>query len=141
VKLADFGASRQLTDTMTKCNTFVGSPYWMAPEVMSEDDYDGKADIWSLGITCIEMTNGRPPHSQIPPIKVMGMILRMAPPELKSMIHSKDIKEFVSLCLKKDPRDRASIPQLLETRFIRNAKKNSTIKELFKARLALGPNA
>ena len=70
VKLTDFGASRQLSDTLKKCNTLIGSPYWMAPEVLLRDDYDNKADIWSLGITLVELATGRPPHAHIPPMQV-----------------------------------------------------------------------
>src|ERR1700761_2128205 len=80
VKLGDFGATAQLTDTMTKCSTFVGSPYWMAPEVMTQNQYDGKADIWSLGITCYEMAVGAPPNANVHPLKLVSLIPRQAPP-------------------------------------------------------------
>lgn len=71
VKLADFGASRTLHDTLSRCNTFVGSPYWMAPEILTQNEYDGKADVWSLGITCFEMATGKPPHTHVAPLAAL----------------------------------------------------------------------
>jgi serine/threonine-protein kinase 24/25/MST4 len=75
----------------------------MAPEVMMQSAYDGKADIWSLGITCIEMANHKPPYSTVHPLKVMNMIVRNEPPMLEGDQWSKPFKEFVSMCLIKDP--------------------------------------
>lgn len=120
VKLADFGATAQLTDTMTKCSTFVGSPYWMAPEVMTEPSYDAKADIWSVGVTCYEMAFGHPPNATIHPLKVTMLIPRLPPPEVGPNF-SADFQEFVKACCVKDPNQRPDIPTLLKMNFVAKA--------------------
>lgn len=133
VKLADFGASRELTDTMAKCNTYIGSPYWMAPEVMKSESYDGAADVWSLGITCIEMALVRPPHADVNALKVMAIIVDGRAPELpEDGKWSPTFREFVQLCLIKDPNVRANIKHLLRHPFVKNIKRKTNIRELFK---------
>ncbi|KAL6639855.1 hypothetical protein ACP70R_022450 [Stipagrostis hirtigluma subsp. patula] len=129
VKLGDFGVSACLFDTGNRQrarNTFVGTPCWMAPEVMQQlHGYDYKADIWSFGITALELAHGHAPFSKYPPMKVLLMTLQNAPPGLdyeRDKRFSKSFKDLVATCLVKDPRKRPSSEKLLRHSFFKHAK-------------------
>jgi serine/threonine protein kinase len=130
-KLADFGVSGQLSDTMAKRQTVIGTPFWMAPEVIQEVGYDIKADIWSLGITCIEMAESKPPYSNIHPMRAIFMIPSKPPPRLTDHDKwSKDFHDFIFKTLTKSPEQRATAEELLQHPFITKSKTRVILQPL-----------
>ncbi|KAI0266877.1 Pkinase-domain-containing protein [Gloeopeniophorella convolvens] len=125
VMICDFGVSALLATTSSKRNTFIGTPYWMAPEVAQPvPAYDTKADIWSLGIMIYEMIKGSPPHFRIAHLKVIQMIPKVKPPRLIDGEGSKDLRDFIPFCLTESPSDRLTAEELLKTKWIKNATKS-----------------
>ncbi|XP_044484705.1 serine/threonine-protein kinase BLUS1-like isoform X2 [Mangifera indica] len=139
VKLADFGVSACMFDTGDRQrtrNTFVGTPCWMAPEVLQPGSgYNSKADIWSFGITALELAHGHAPFSKYPPMKVLLMTIQNAPPGLdydRDKKFSKSFKEMVAMCLVKDQTKRPTAEKLLKHSFFKYAKPPElSVKKLF----------
>lgn len=123
VKLGDFGVAAQLTRTMSKRNTFIGTPHWMAPEVIQESRYDGKVDVWALGVSAIEMAEGLPPRSTVHPMRVLFMISIEPAPMLEDKEKwSLVFHDFVAKCLTKEPRLRPTASEMLKHKFIEKCK-------------------
>ncbi|XP_078040464.1 serine/threonine-protein kinase msn isoform X10 [Augochlora pura] len=125
VKLVDFGVSAQLDRTIGRRNTFIGTPYWMAPEVIACDEnpdatYDNRSDLWSLGITALEMAESQPPLCDLHPMRALFLIPRSPPPRLKSKKWSKKFHSFIETVLVKDYHQRPYTEQLLKHPFIRD---------------------
>jgi len=137
IKLADFGVSAKNKKTVQRRTTFIGTPYWMAPEVIvtetcKDDPYDYKADIWSAGITLIELAEMQPPYHDMHPMRVLFKIPKSDPPQLQAKNKwSKDFHDFLSLCVVKSADMRTSAGQLLEHPFIANVTDNKPLKELY----------
>lgn len=137
-KLADFGVSAELTNTMAKRKTVIGTPYWMAPEVLQSMPYNGKADIWSLAITAIEMAVGEPPHSSIHPMRAIFLIPTSPPPSLPNPEEwSKEFNDFIRVSCLKDPNRRPSARWLIDNHpFILNAGPQKIIADLVEESMA-----
>ena len=149
--VADFGVAAQLSSHKSQRHTFVGTPFWMAPEVIRQAGYDARADIWSLGITAIEMAKGEPPLSEYHPMRVLFLIPKAKAPRLEAEEGwSKEFVNFIECCLQKDPKDvrapftpsghgwhmrslmsqRATARDLLQHPFIANAPSTKHLQKL-----------
>lgn len=151
VRIADFGVSGWLVQAgqQTKAQTFVGTPAWMAPEVMEQvHGYDTKADVWSLGITALELAKGYAPYSKYPPMKVLILTIQEDPPSLDTYNDddsddeiveeefSRDFRLLVEMCLQKDPVKRPTCQDLLEGKFLKKVVDNrGRYKEELKAKV------
>ncbi|KAI8892681.1 kinase-like domain-containing protein [Globomyces pollinis-pini] len=130
-KLADFGVTGQLADHSAKRVTVIGTPFWMAPEVIEEVGYGYKADIWSLGITCIEMAEGRPPYHEFHPMRAIFMIPSNPPPKLADPSKFSPLfQDFIKKCLTKNPNNRPSAKDLLEHPFISNPRSAKPLHDI-----------
>ncbi|XP_028322511.1 serine/threonine-protein kinase 10 [Gouania willdenowi] len=136
IKLADFGVSAKNTKTLQRRDSFIGTPYWMAPEVvmcetMKDAPYDYKADIWSLGITLIELAQIEPPHHELNPMRVLLKIAKSDPPTLEQPHKwSQEFKDFLKKALDKNPESRPTASQLMEHPFVRSVTSNRPVREL-----------
>lgn len=109
----------------------LGTPFWMAPEVIQEIGYDCVADIWSLGITALEMAEGKPPYGDIHPMRAIFMIPTKPPPSFREPDKwSAEFIDFVSVCLVKNPEERATATSLLNHVFIGNAKAPTILSQM-----------
>ncbi|XP_031135959.1 mitogen-activated protein kinase kinase kinase kinase 4 isoform X3 [Sander lucioperca] len=140
VKLVDFGVSAQLDKTIGRRNTFIGTPYWMAPEVIACDEnpeatYDYRSDLWSLGITALEMAEGAPPLCDMHPMRALFLIPRNPPPKLKSKKWSKRFLSFADSCLVKNHLHRPATDTLLRHAFIRDLANERQVRIMLKDHL------
>ncbi|KAM4702835.1 STE20-like serine/threonine-protein kinase [Rhinophrynus dorsalis] len=136
VKLADFGVSAKNTRTLQRRDSFIGTPYWMAPEVVmcetsKDKPYDFKADVWSLGVTLIEMAQIEPPHHELNPMRVLLKIAKSDPPTLAQPSKwSLDFNDFLKKCLEKNLDARWTTAQLLQHPFVSVVNSNKPVREL-----------
>ena len=121
VKISDFGFAAQLTVKQKTRHTVVGTPYWMAPELIQGQNYNHKVDIWSTGILGMEMAEGEPPYMDFPPLRALFLITTQGIPELKDSKWSTDFRDFLKKCIQKEPEDRADTPELLQHPFLKKA--------------------
>jgi len=133
IKLGDFGFSTQLTKSKSKRNSVIGTPYWMAPEMIKGEEYDTSVDIWSLGITVMEMAESEPPYMEHPPIRAVYYIVNKGVPTLKDKDKwSQEIKDFISFILVKDPKQRPKAEELLVHPFLSKACSTKVIADLIR---------
>lgn len=138
VKVADFGYAAQLTKQQQKRNTVVGTPYWMAPELIRGFDYGTKVDVWSLGVMMIEMAEREPPYMDLPPLRALFLITTKEFPGLKEPEKWSNLfSDFVSQCLKKDSAERPEATDLLKHPFLAKACTAEDFAKLIDASRAL----
>ena len=122
VKIADFGFAAGLTKDDHRRHSVVGTPYWMAVELIRGEDYDSKVDVWSLGITALEMAEGEPPYLHLPPLRALLLLTTEEAPRLRDRAKwSREFQHFMRASLQKDPARRASSEQLLMHPFVQKA--------------------
>jgi protein-serine/threonine kinase len=122
LKIADFGYAAELSREKLKRNTIVGTPYWMAPELIKGAKYDQRVDVWSLGIMAMEMAEGEPPYMEFPPLRALFLISTKGIPPLREASRwSDDMTEFISSCLILDLKERPSSDTLLSHPFVAKA--------------------
>ncbi|KAI8077284.1 kinase-like domain-containing protein [Gilbertella persicaria] len=133
VKLADFGHCAQLTPSQPERNSIVGTPYWMAPEVIKGQNYNAKVDIWSLGVVLIEMAEGDPPYVEYPPLRALFLIASHGLPSLQAPDQwSDNFKDFLRLCTTENEKDRPSADVLLKHAFLRSVGTAEEMVELIR---------
>ncbi|CAG8457462.1 13291_t:CDS:2 [Gigaspora rosea] len=133
IKLTDFGHAVQLTDTEPHRKSFVGTPYWMAPEVIKTLPYDTKVDIWSLGVLLIEMVEGAPPYMDIPPLKAISLIAQKGLPDLSNPERWSDsLKNFIASCTETDVSKRKTAKEMLSHPFLEHVSTSSDFQQIIK---------
>ncbi|XP_054551600.1 nik-related protein kinase isoform X2 [Talpa occidentalis] len=140
VKLVDFGVSAQVSRTNGRRNSFIGTPYWMAPEVIDCDEdprrsYDYRSDVWSVGITAIEMAEGAPPLCNLQPLEALFVILRESAPKVKSSGWSRKFHNFMEKCMIKNFLFRPTSANMLRHPFVQNIKNEGHVVESLKKHL------
>jgi p21-activated kinase 1 len=134
IKLTDFGFCAQINQEVSKRNTMVGTPYWMAPEVVTRKQYGRKVDIWSLGLMAIEMIEGEPPYLNESPLRALYLIATNGTPQIKDVESLSPVfRNFLDFALKVDPERRAAAADLLNHEFMNSCSPLITLAPLVKS--------